>query len=61
MFSIRFRLPDAEVGILIIVIVFTVALLRLGYPPEVAFALVAGAVAITVKAARFLAPRQQEA
>ncbi|WP_155127456.1 hypothetical protein [[Actinomadura] parvosata] len=45
------------VGVLIIVIVFSVTLLRLGYPPEVALALVAGIVAVAVKAARRLVPR----
>ncbi|MFC5833151.1 hypothetical protein [Nonomuraea insulae] len=39
---------------MIIGIVFSVTMLRLGYPPELALALVAGAVARVVTAARCL-------
>jgi hypothetical protein len=61
MFSIRFRLPGAGIGILVIVIVFTVALLRLGYSPEMTLVLVAGAIGAAIKAARYLGSRPKEA
>ncbi|MFI6603487.1 hypothetical protein ACIBHX_45255 [Nonomuraea sp. NPDC050536] len=59
MFSVRFRFPGAGVVILIIVIMFTVTLLRLGYEPEAVLALIAGTVAVAVKATQQLLPRSK--
>jgi hypothetical protein len=59
MISIRFRLPGARIGILIIVVV-TMTLLRLGHSPEVVLMLIAGVLAAAAKAVRYLAPPAQE-
>jgi hypothetical protein len=57
MFSIRMRSPRAGIAILIIVIIFTVALLVLGYAPETVLLLVAGAAGVAVTTAQSLAPQ----
>ncbi|QFY12134.1 hypothetical protein GBF35_41140 [Nonomuraea phyllanthi] len=58
MFSIRFRFPKGRFSVLIIVIVFTVTLLCLGYEPDAVLMLIAGAMAVGVKAAQCLIPAQ---
>ncbi|NAS27479.1 hypothetical protein GT755_38160 [Herbidospora sp. NEAU-GS84] len=54
MFSLRFRFPGLRAWLIVIVVIFTMTLLHLGYEPEMALMVVGGAITIAISAIKRL-------